>query len=169
MASACCCNKSTIPENITDFYSCMVDGSYKKLLPEYTSYVNKQVDRIKQRYIGGAVLSIGCGNGDIEAALPFPVVCHDIHDAAKKLHPELDFRHEWPTEKYDLVLCIGAVLPYIPYCKQKIFIKRLLNSVTENGRILMTGNHYTGDRDQRVVKEYIYPTVTVSNSKIEVL
>jgi len=169
MASSCCCNKTTVSENITDFYSCMVNGSYKKLFPNYESYVNKQVDRIKQRYNGGAVLSVGCGNGDIEAALPFPVVCYDIHDAAKILHPELDFRPEWPDEKYDLVLCIGAVLPYIPYCKQKIFIKRLLNTTTENGRILMTGNHHTGDRSQNIVKEYTYPTVPISDSKIEVL
>lgn len=169
MAVSCCCNKSTVSENITDFYSCMVDGSYKKLFPNYEFYVNKQVDRIKQRYIGGTVLSIGCGNGDIEAALPFPVVCYDIHDAAKTLHPKLDFRHKWPAGKYDLVLCMGAVLPYIPYCKQKTFIKRLLNSTTENGRVLMTGNHYTGDRGQNIVREHTYPTVTISNSKIEVL
>ena len=99
-------NQSNVSERITDFYDCMVDGSYEDFFPDYEAYVTRQVLRVKRFYKGGAVLSVGCGNGDIEARLPMPVVCYDIHDAAKYLHPELDFRYDWPDKKFELVLCI---------------------------------------------------------------
>lgn len=168
MADSCSGNKSSVSERITDFYDCMIDGSYKGLFTDYEAYITRQVLRVKRFYKGGTILSVGCGNGDIEARLPMPVVCYDIHDAAKKLHPELDFRYTYPNEKYNLVLCIGAVLPYVPTKDQKKFVERLINSTTEKGIVLMNGLNYVAD-EQDIVVEHIYRPEYPSHPKIKVL
>ena len=97
-----------------------------------------------------------------------PVVCYDIHDAAKYLHPELDFRYDWPDKKFELVLCIGSVLPYIPTEQQQDFINNLINSTTENGMVLMTGLNNKGV-EQDIVVEHIYPPQYPSHPKIKVI
>jgi len=168
MASSRSRNQSNVSERITDFYDCMIDKSYENFFLDYEAYVTKQVLRVKRFYKSGTVLSIGCGNGDIEARLSMPIVCHDIHDAAKQLHPELDFRYEWPDEKFKLVLCIGSVLPYVPLKEQKQFIDRLLNSTTDDGMVLITGLNNRGVK-QDIVIEYIYPPEYPSHPKIKVI
>jgi 2-polyprenyl-3-methyl-5-hydroxy-6-metoxy-1,4-benzoquinol methylase len=146
----------------------MIDGSYEGFFPDYEAYVTRQVLRVKRFYKGGSVLSVGCGTGDIEVRLPFPVVCFDIHDAAKHLHPQLDFRYQWPEGQFDLVLCIGSVLPYVPTEQQPEFIERLLNSTTENGMVLMSGLSNKGE-EQDIVVEHIYPVIYPSHPKIKVI
>lgn len=168
MASTGSSNQSTVSKGVTDFYDCMIDGSYEGFFPDYEAYVTRQVLRVKRFYKGGSVLSIGCGTGDIEARLPFPVVCYDIHDAAKVLHPELDFRYEWPNEQFDLVLCIGSVLPYVPTEQQKDFINNLINSTTEDGMVLISGLNNIGV-EQDIVVEHIYPPTYPSHPKIKVI
>ena len=168
MASSCSGNQGDVSERITDFYDCMIDGSYEGFFLDYEAYVTRQVLRVKRFYKGGAVLSVGCGNGDIEARLPMPVVCYDIHDAAKYLHPELDFRYDWPDEKFELVLCIGSVLPYVPLEEQGKFIDRLLNATTEDGMVLITGLNNRGV-EQDIVVEHIYPPQYPSHPKIKVI
>ena len=168
MASTRSGNQSDVSERITDFYDCMIDKSYEGFFPDYKAYVTKQVLRVKRFYKGGTILSVGCGNGDIEARLTMPVACYDIHDAAKVLHPELDFRYEWPTEKFNLVLCIGSVLPYVPTNKQKELINKMINATTENGIVLITGLNNRGE-EQDIVTEYIYSTVYPTHPKIKVI
>ena len=168
MASSCSGNQSSVSKGITDFYDCMIDGSYEGFFRNYEAYVTRQVLRVKRFYKGGNILSVGCGNGDIEARLPMPVTCYDIHDAAKQRHPELDFRCEYPEGKYDLVLCIGSVLPYVPTEQQPEFIERLLNSTTENGMVLMSGLNNNGE-EQDIVVEHIYPVIYPSHPKIKVM
>ena len=168
MASSCSRNQGSVSERVTNFYDCMLDGSYKGFFPDYEAYVTRQVLRVKRFYKGGAVLSVGCGNGDIEARLTMPVVCYDIHDAAKQLHPELEFRYEWPDEQYDLVLCVGSVLPYVPTEEQEQFIDRLLNATTDDGMILITGLNNRGVK-QDIVTEHIYPPQYPSHPKIKVV
>jgi len=168
VASSCSGNQGDVSEGVTDFYDCMVDGSYQGFFPDYEAYVTRQVLRVKRFYKGGAVLSVGCGNGDIEARLPMPVVCYDIHDAAKYLHPELDFRYDWPDEKFDLVVCLGSVLPYIPTEQQQDFINKLINSTTENGMVLISGLNNRGV-EQDIVVEHIYPPTYPSHPKIKVI
>lgn len=168
MANSCSRNQGNVSEGVTDFYQCMLDGSYKGFFPDYEAYVTRQVLRIKRFYKGGNVLSVGCGTGDIEARLPFPVVCYDIHDAAKVLHPELDFRYEWPDEKFDLVLCVGSVLPYVPTEEQEHFVQRLLDATTESGMVLITGLNNRGV-EQDIVVEHIYPPTYPSHTKIKVV
>ena len=168
MASSRSGNQSYVSEGITDFYDCMLDGSYEGFFPDYEAYVTRQVLRVKRFYKGGNVLSVGCGNGDIEARLTMPVVCYDIHDAAKVLHPDLDFRYEWPDEKFDLVLCIGSVLPYVPTEEQEHFVQRLLDATTESGIVLITGLNNRGV-EQDIVVEHIYPPTYPSHPKIKVI
>ena len=168
MASTRSGDKGNVSESITDFYQCMLDGSYKGFFPDYEAYVTRQVLRVKSFYKGGNVLSVGCGTGDIEARLPMPVVCYDIHDAAKVLHPELDFRYEWPDEKFKLVLCIGSVLPYVPTSEQKILVDRMLNTTTADGMVLISGLNNKGQK-QDIVTEYIYPAEYPSHPKIKVI
>ena len=168
MASTGSSNQSTVSEGITDFYDCMLDGSYKGFFPDYEAYVTRQVLRVKRFYKGGSVLSIGCGTGDIEVRLPFPVVCHDIHDAAKQLHPGLDFRYEWPEGQFGLVLCIGSVLPYIPTEQQQDFIDKLIASTSSNGLVLVTGLNNTGHNTD-IVEEHIYCVHYPSHPKIKVI
>ena len=128
---------------ITDFRECMIDGRYGRLFfRDYEAYVRKQVWRVRRYYKGGRILSVGCGPGDIEAALPYSVVCYDIHDAALVNHPELDFRYSWPNDQYELILCLGTVLPYVPTDQQNAFIERLLSTVTDDGQILIHGINY---------------------------
>ena len=146
----------------------MLDGSYKGFFPDYEAYITRQVLRVKRFYKGGNVLSVGCGTGDIEARLPFPVVWDDIHDAAKVLHPELDFRYEWPDGKFELVLCIGSVLPYVPAEEQEQFVQRLLDATTDNGMVLMSGLNNRGV-EQDIVVEHIYPPTYPSHPKIKVV
>tara|TARA_E500000318_G_scaffold111738_1_gene131493 strand:- start:62 stop:502 length:441 start_codon:yes stop_codon:yes gene_type:complete len=146
----------------------MIDGSYKRFFPDYEAYVTRQVLRIKRFYKGGNVLSVGCGTGDIEARLTMPVVCYDIHDAAKQLHPELDFRYEWPEGQFDLVLCIGSVLPYVPTEQQQDFISKLIASTSSNGLVLVTGLKNTGHNTD-IVEEHIYRVHYPSHPKIKVI
>lgn len=141
----------------------MLDGSYSQLIGQYDKYIAIQLGRIRKEYKGGTVLSVGCGDGEIESRLPFPVVCYDIHDTAKILHPELDFRYEWPEDKFDLVLCLGAVLSYIHPNEQPQFIERLLCSTKDTGRIVMTGIGYSGSQG-----ETVYSTTYPSHPKIKV-
>ena len=168
MASSCSRNQGDVSEGVTDFYQCMLDGSYKGFFPNYEAYVTRQVLRVKRFYKGGNVLSVGCGTGDIEARLPIPVVCYDIHDAAKVLHPELDFRYKWPDEKFELVLCIGSVLPYVPAEEQEQFVQKLLDATTDNGMVLMSGLNNRGV-EQDIVVEHIYPPTYPSHPKIKVV
>ena len=168
MASSCSRNQGDVSERVTDFYQCMLDGSYKDFFSDYEAYITRQVLRVKRFYKGGSILSVGCGNGDIEARLPMPVVCYDIHDAAKQLHPELDFRYTYPNEKYNLVLCLGSVLPYVPAKQQKKFVNRLIDSTTEKGIVLMSGLNNTGVK-QDILVEHIYPPQYPSHPKIKVL
>lgn len=125
----------------------MIDGTYGSIFfgskKTYRDYIVRQVYRVKRYYKGGKALSIGCGDGAIESQLPFPVVCYDIHDAAKVLHPDLDFRETWPEdEKFDLVICLGGVVTYIDADEQKMFIDRLIQSTNDNGVVLIHGiNH----------------------------
>jgi len=155
-------NQGKVSEGI-DFKRMMLDGSYSQLIGQYDKYIAIQLGRIRKEYKGGTVLSVGCGDGEIESRLPFPVVCYDIHDAAKILHPELDFRYEWPEDKFDLVLCLGAVLSYIHPNEQPQFIERLLCSTKDTGRIVMTGIGYSGSQG-----ETVYPTTYPSHPKIKV-
>jgi SAM-dependent methyltransferase len=168
MASSCSRHQSSVPEGITDFYDCMIDGSYEGFFPDYQAYITRQMLRVKRFYKGGNVLSVGCGNGDIEARLTMPVVCYDIHDAAKVLHPELDFRYEWPDEKFDLVLCIGSVLPYVPTSEQAELVNRMLDATTEDGMVLITGLNNKGV-EQDIVTEYTYNTEYPTHPKIKVI
>lgn len=145
----------------------MLDGTYatKYFGTSYEKYIRTQVGRVRKQYRGGTVLSVGCGTGDIESELPFPVVCYDIHDACRTLHPELDFRDTWPDEQFDLVMCIGAVLSYITPEEQPAFIERLLCSTKEDGKVVLTGIGYTGNPDRG---EIVYPTTFPSHPKIKV-
>lgn len=146
----------------------MIDGSYKGFFPDYEAYVTRQVLRVKRFYKGGSVLSVGCGTGDIEARLTMPVTCYDIHDAAKQLHPQLDFRYQWPEGQFDLVLCIGSVLPYIPTEQQQDFINKLIASTSSNGLVLVTGLNNTGHNTD-IVEEHIYRVHYPSHPKIKVI
>lgn len=168
MAKSCSRNQGSVSEGVTDFYDCMLNGTYQGFFTDYEAYVTRQVLRVKRFYKGGTILSVGCGTGDIEARLTMPVTCYDIHDAAKQLHPELDFRCEYPDGKYNLVLCIGSVLPYIPTEQQPEFIERLLNSTTENGMVLMSGLNNRGV-EQDIVVEHIYAPSYPSHPKIKVI
>ena len=148
-----------------DFKRMMLDGTYADVVGGYQSYVIRQVFRVRRHYKGGAGLSVGCGNGDIESMLPFPVVCYDIHDAAKVLHPELDFRYSWPSEKFDLTLCLGAVMSYIEPSEQQNFVDKLICSTKETGSIIMTGIGHSGHQDDPVYPIVAYP----SHPRIKVL
>ena len=156
MASSCSRNQSTISKNISNFKQCMIDRTYENIFDDYESHIRRTVFKIRKHYKEGTCLSIGCGNGDVEILLPFPVVCYDIHDAAKILHPELDFRYEWPDGKYELVIAVGCVYSYVPPSDQEVFLQKLLNSVSEDGLILMNGKGYLGANREDIIKEYTY-------------
>lgn len=157
----------------TDFFPSMVDGSYRTAIyyteDNYKRHVRLMSLTVQRYYKGGTVLSVGCGTGDIEATLPFPVVCYDIHNASQILHPELDFRGSWPEdEKFDLVLCLGAVLPFIPTEEQDAFVSNLISSTTDDGVVLLHGVQYVGTQ-QDVITEHLYPVKWPSHPKIKVI
>lgn len=154
---------------INDFRDCMIDGSYADTFfsGKYERYVNARVWDVRRFHTKGSIVSIGCGTGDIEARLPYRVVCHDIHDAAKILHPDLDFRYEWPSERFETVICF-AVLPYVPTGDQSSFVDRLVNLTTDDGTVLLHNLDYRGT-EQDVVQEKIYPVTYPSHPKIKLL
>ena len=155
-------NQGQVPEDI-DWQMLMTSDQYELIVGNYRRYVAMQVGRIRKHYKGGTVLSVGCGNGDIESELPFDIVCYDIHDTAKKKHPHLDFKYEWPSEKFDLVVCLGAVLSYIHPSNQDAFVSKLIQSTTDLGKVIYSGIGYTGNG------EPVYPTEYISHPKVKVL
>lgn len=156
----------------TNFFDSMIDGSYKSAIygdeSSYNRYVKKMVVKVLRYYKGGTVLSVGCGTGDIEASLPFPVVCYDIHNAAQILHPELNFQASWPKEQFDLVICLGAVMSYIPTEEQEQFVSNLLASTNEKGTVLLHALDYGGTQ-QDVIVEHLYPVKWPNHQKIKVV
>ena len=150
---------------------CMIDGSYGEMFygseDSYQSYLASRVSLARRYYKGGKVFSVGCGDGRIESALPFDVLCHDIHDAAKVLHPELNFTSKWPSEKFDLVLCFGAVINYIHPKEQGAFVQKLLDVTFDDGTILISGCGYAGMRPD--IEGNVYPCAYPSHQKIKVI
>jgi hypothetical protein len=147
----------------------MISRTYENIFDDYQAHIKRTAYKVRRHYNGGTCLSIGCGNGDVEMLLPFPVVCYDIHDAAKVLHPELDFRYEWPKEQFDLVIAMGCVYSYIPPSQQKSFIADLLRSTTDEGLVLMNGKGYIGANRDDIVIERIYNPQYPSHPKIKVI
>lgn len=85
------------------------------------------------------VLSVGCGPGDIEAAIgtALPLVCTDIYDIAKTAHPELDFRTAIPDEQFEYIYAVGAVMASVLPAQKQAFIDRLFAALRPGGTLVL--------------------------------
>lgn len=146
------------------------DGLYRFMVGRggYDAYVLKAAAKIAAKAPPEArtALSVGCGNGDIEAALGdrFDLTLHDLHDAARVAHPELHWLPHLPNEQFDYVFAHGSVFACVPQEEKDAFIDSLAARVVDGGTLYVcAGNSKvcTGCRAEawseggRTVTEYI--------------
>ena len=116
-----------------DLYKFMVGGPYE-------AYVERAVEKILN-HAGDAVtaLSVGCGNGDIEAAIGdrLDLTLHDLHGAAVKAHPELFWIPHLPNGQYDFVYAYGAVFACIPQEEKQQWVDDLASRVVDGGTLYL--------------------------------
>lgn len=102
----------------------------------YQEYVDSAVEIILSK-AGGAknALSVGCGNGDIEAAIGdrLNLTLHDLHGAARKAHPDLFWLPHMPNGQYDFVYAFGSVFACVPPNEKQKFIDDMAARVSDGG------------------------------------
>lgn len=144
------------------------DGLYRYMAGRpYHDYVRAGAEKIlsKAPAEGCSALSVGCGNGDIEAAIGdrLDLTLHDQHDAARLAHPELLWLPHMPNGQYDYVYAHGSVYACVPQDEKDAFIDGLAARVADGGTLYVcAGNSKpcTGCRAQawseggRTITEY---------------
>lgn len=145
------------------------DGFYRYMLGQpYEAYVEQSVKKITDR-IGDAkeVLSVGCGDGEIEARLSDKCVitCYDIHPTAQVTHPELHWVSELPNGQYDAVYAHGSVFACIPHDEKQSFIDALASRVKDGGTLYVCAGY---SKLNRVCRAKVYSvdgkTVTLART-----
>ena len=128
-----------------DFAEAFEQGLYKYMLGEpYEAYITHSATKIINR-IGsaGEVLSVGCGDGSVEAALSsqYDITCYDIHDAARSAHPELNWVPQLPDRQYDAVYAHGAVFACVPHEEKQGFVDALAERVRDGGTLYLCAGY----------------------------
>lgn len=114
-----------------DLYQYMVGLSY-------SDYIDNSVERILSFAEGAeTVLSVGCGNGDIEAKLSgrFDLTVYDTHNAALENHPDLHWVSDLPNGQFDYVYAHGSVFACIPQDEKQKFIDDISARVRDGGTL----------------------------------
>lgn len=121
------------------------DGLYQYMVgPSYDAHVQKGVETILH-HAGDAMtaLSVGCGNGDIEAAIGdrLELTLHDTHDAARTAHPDLHWLPHLPNGQFDYVYAYGSVFACVPQDQKQKFIDDLAARVKDGGTLYICGGN----------------------------
>lgn len=154
---------------MSNFPETFRDGLYRYMVGQpYEAYVEQSARKIADR-IGDAceVLSVGCGDGEIEAKLSerYSFTCHDIHDAARSAHPELHWVAELPNGQFDAVIAHGAVFACIPHDQKQRFIDDLAARVRDGGTLYVCAGY---SKLNRVCRAKVYSvdgrTVTLART-----
>lgn len=128
-----------------DYAEIFSKGLYRFMLgPEPDKYVQNSVERILG-HAGDAktALSVGCGNGDVEAAIGdrLDLTLHDTHDTAKTAHPDLHWVSNLPNGQFDFVYAHGSVFAMVPQEDKGAFIDALASRVVDGGTLYVcSGN-----------------------------
>jgi hypothetical protein len=127
---------------VTDFGAIFKNGLYRFMLGgPYEDYVQRSATKIIERAPSNArsVLSVGCGNGDVEAFLAdrFDITLHDVHDAARIAHPELHWVSSLPNNQFDYVYAHGAVFACVPHEQKQQFVDDLAARVVDGGTLYL--------------------------------
>lgn len=116
-----------------DLYKFMVGGPYE-------AYVERAVEKILKHAEGAkTALSVGCGNGDIEAAIGnrLELTLHDLHGAAPQAHPDLFWIPHLPNHQYDFVYAHGAVFACVPQEDKQQWVDDLAARVVDGGTLYL--------------------------------
>ena len=140
-----------------DLYKFMVGGPYE-------AYVEKAVEKILKHAEGAkSALSVGCGNGDIEAAIGdrLELTLHDLHGAAQQAHPELFWIPHLPNGQYDFVYAYGSVFACVPQEEKQQWVDDLAARVVDGGTLyLCKGNSKPCRFCQAKAFSYLGQTIT---------
>lgn len=130
---------------MTAYANVFKDGLYRFMVgPSYDDYIDRSVERVLS-FAGEAssVLSVGCGNGDIEAKINdrFDLTIHDTHDAARQSHPGLHWLPHLPNGQFDYVYAHGSVFACVPQEQKQKFIDDLAARVRDGGTLYVCGGN----------------------------
>ena len=143
----------------SQFDSAYRDNLYRFMVGQpYDDYLDFAAEKIVNKANNPeTVLSVGCGNGDIEARLPknWDLTLHDIHDAATRDHPELFWVPHLPNGQYDYVYAFGSVFASVPQEDKQKFIDDLASRVKDGGTLYICTGY---SRQERVCRPKIYNT-----------
>lgn len=140
-----------------DYADIYREGYYRYMLGgPYEDYIARSVDKIMDR-AGGAqtALSVGCGDGSIEAAIGdrLDLTLHDVHAAAAEAHPELHWVPHLPNGQYDFVYAHGAVFACVPHEDKQRFVDDLAARVVDGGTLYLCGGY---SKQERVCRAKVY-------------
>ena len=130
---------------MTAYADIFKDGLYQYMVgPSYGVYVQNGADTILH-HAGDAktALSVGCGNGDIEAAIGdrLELTLHDTHDAARITHQDLHWLPHFPNGQYDYVYAYGSVFACVDHEHKQKFIDDLAARVKDGGTLYICGGN----------------------------
>jgi len=130
---------------VTAYADIFKDDLYQYMVgPSYAAYVQKSVDIILS-HAGDAktALSVGCGNGDIEAAIgdKLDLTLHDTHDAVCTTYPDLHWLPHLPNEQFDYVYAHGSVFACVHQEHKQKFIDDLAARVKDGGTLYICGGN----------------------------
>lgn len=130
---------------MTSYADVFKDDLYRFMTgPSYEDYVTRSVDRILSfSNDAKTVLSVGCGNGDIEAKITdkFDLTVYDTHDAALKNHADIHWIPHLPNGQFDYVYAHGSVFACVPQEDKQKFIDDLASRVRDGGTLYVcSGN-----------------------------
>jgi len=130
---------------VTAYADIFRDDLYQYMVgPSYDAYVQRSMDIILS-HAGDAktALSVGCGNGDIEAAIGdrLDLTLHDAHDAAHTAHPNLHWLPHLPNGQFDYVYAHGSVFACVHQEHKQKFIDDLAARVKDGGTLYICGGN----------------------------
>jgi hypothetical protein len=116
---------------VTTYTDIFKDGLYQYMVgPSYDAYVQTGVDTIlRHAEDGKTALSVGCGNGDMEAAIGDRLDLHWL--------PHL------PNGQFDYVYAHGSVFACVPQDQKQKFIDDLAARVRDGGTLYVCGGNTT--------------------------
>ena len=130
---------------MTTYTDIFKDGLYQYMVgPSYDAYVQWGVVTIlRHAEDAKTALSVGCGNGDIEAAIGnrIDLTLHDTHGAAHTAHPDLRWVPHLPNSLFDYVYAHGSVFACVPQDQKKKFIDDLAARVRDGGTLYVCGGN----------------------------
>ena len=132
---------------MTTYADIFKDGLYQYMVgPSYDAYVQSSVETIlRHARDAQTALSVGCGNGDIEAAIGdrLDLTLHDTHGAASTAHQDLHWLPHLPNGQFDYVYAHGSVFACVPQDQKQKFIDDLAARVRDGGTLYVCGGNTT--------------------------